>query len=178
MKNFNPIKKLLTGAILLAFGIFMIYTVGEKGVDRFEKSIFLFFNDYFSKNTASLIAIVSTLALAWFSFKAFIKGGYRVLTFSQHLETFDDGLSGRRVIVKNNGLYPNINRALEYREAKMAGMNDRDAADFLNSTAKLDSLYSGYSSGANTQRALNFVESRMAGMNSEKAVEYLQGKIR
>lgn len=177
MKNFNPIKKLTSGLILFSFGFFMVYMVGEKGWEYCEKSVFLFFNGFLPENLAKFISIIFSIALAWYSVKSIVCGGYNVITFNQYLESFDSDASGKSVIVKSNGLYPNINRVLEYRESKMSGMNDRDAADFLNSTSKLDHLYSGYSSGRNTERALNFMESRMAGMNSERGVQYLAGKI-
>lgn len=177
MKNFNPIKKLTSGLISLVFGSFMIYMVGEQGVSHCEKIVFTFFNDFLPENLANFIAIIFSLCLAWFSVKSFISGGYKVLYFNQFLETFDSGTEGREVAVRGNDNYRNINRILEYREAKMSGMNSRDAADFMRSTSFLNTISSG-SSGRNSQRALDFVESRMAGMSGERGIQFLQGHIK
>jgi hypothetical protein len=177
MKDFNPIKKLTSGLISLGFGSFMIFMVGEKGVSHCEKIIFAFFNNFLPKDLADFIAIICSLLLAWFSVKYFISGGYKVLYFNQYLETFDSGTAGREVTVRGNDSYRNINRILEYREAKMAGMNSRDAAEFMRSTSFLNTIGSG-SSGRNSQRALDFVESRMAGMSGEKGIQFLQGHIK
>lgn len=177
MKNFNPIKKLTSGLISLGFGSFMIFMVGEKGISHCEKIIFTFFNDFFPKNLADFVSIIFSLLLAWFSVKSFISGGYKVLYFNQFLETFDSGTEGREVSVRGNDNYRNINRILEYRETKMAGMNSRDAADFMISTSYLNTISSG-NSGKNSQRALNFVESRMTGMSGERGIQFLQGHIK
>lgn len=178
MKNFNSIKKLVSGAILLLFGFFMVYKVGESGWEYCEKQVRIFLDTFLPTNLAGFLSIVFSLVLAFYSVRSFIYGMYKVLTFRQYLEEFDSGSDGKAIIVHKNDLYPNINRVLGYREACMAGMNDSKAAYFLNSTAKLDSLYTGYYSGSNTLKALNFVESRLSGMNNEKAISYLQGKIR
>lgn len=177
MKKFNPIKKLMSGLISLGFGFFMIYMVGEKGVSHCEKIVSGFFNDFLPKNLADFIAIICSLFLAWFSVKLFVCGAYKVLYFNQYLETFDSGTTGKKVIVRGNNSYKNINRILDYRDSKMAGMNDRDAAEFMRSTSYLNTINSGIS-GKNSQRALNFVESRMAGMSGEKGIQYLQGHIK
>lgn len=177
MKTFNPIKKLMSGLISLGFGSFLIYMVGEKGISHCEKIVFTFFNDLLPKNLADLISIICSLFLAWFSVKSFVSGAYQVLYFNQYLETFDSGTTGKEVIVRGNDSYRNINRILEYRDSKMAGMNDRDAADLMRSTSYLNTISSG-SSSKNSQRALDFVESRMAGMSGEKGIQYLQGHIK
>ena len=177
MKNFNPIKKLVFGISLFTFGFFMIYIVGENGWDYCEKRVYLFLNTFLPEGLAKFTSLIFSVVLGFYSVKSIISGAYKMFTFHHYLECFDSDSSGRCVFVKNNALYPNINRALEFRDSKMAGMNNGAAAQFLNSTSKLDSLYFGYNSGPNTQRALSFVESRMAGMSNERAIQYLQGKI-
>ncbi len=177
MKNFNPIKKLTSGLISLGFGSFMIFIVKVEGMDEYKKIALEFLEAILPIHLANIIVLICSIYLYWFSFKSFISGGYKVLYFNQFLETFDSGTEGREVSVRGNDNYRNINRILEYREAKMSGMNSRDAADFMRSTSFLNTISSG-SSGRNSQRALDFVESRMAGMSGERGIQFLQGHIK
>jgi hypothetical protein len=176
-KDFHPFKKLISGIISLGFGFFMIYMVGEKGVSHCEKVVLSFFNDFLPNKLGEFISIIFSLILAWLSVKHFVSGCYKVIYFNQYLETFDSGHAGKQVIVRGNDSYRNINRILEYRESKMCGMNDRDAAELVRSTSFLNTISSGYS-GRNSARTLNFVESRLAGMSGERGIQFVQGHIK
>lgn len=177
MKNFNPIKKLLTGLVLLAFGFFMVFQVGEHGWEYCEKQVSQFLGTFLPIKLAAFISVILGIVLAWYSIKSFVSGLYKVLTFRQYLKVYDGDSSGKAIIVHNNGKYPNINRVLGYRESCLASMNQSRAADFLISTSKLDNLYSGYYSGKNTINALDFIESRVSAMSNDRAINYIQGKI-
>lgn len=74
--------------------------------------------------------------------------------------------------------YSNINRVIQFREAKMGAMSQQEAAELLTDTAILDQLHGkGVSQyGSNHKRAADFLESKLGAMSQSDGLEFVKRK--
>jgi len=184
MKNttFNHKGKLLQGLIRLPIGILIVFFLAESDRTHIEKQFMDFGQMYVSKALCEIAFLFLTLFVLYKGLKFTIVGGLQVLSYKQRLTImgeWGDGPGTGPSLRYNEGGYKNIEQAIRYREAAMAGMNSADAARYLNSTSRLDVMRDSYNnSGPNTQRAASFTNARMAGLNDYDKVRYIQGKIK
>lgn len=177
-QKYSAGRKLLSGIIKFSIGLYIIYFVG---VEQFQKMQGYFFNFlcnklFFPVSLSNLISSVLFIIAGWYSIKFFIVGLLQILLFNQQLSIMGDRPNlGREIKNRNNSEYPNIERALKFRDSAMSGMNDAKASEYYQSTSKIDRFFAD-NSGKNTKRALGYMNSKMAGMNDAKAVDYLRGK--
>lgn len=176
MKKYTPLKKLLTGIVLLSTFFLLYHITGTNGLYDIESHIKNDTLNFLQKNLASIIANLVVIVLGIFMIYCAFSGTYRICTFNIHNRVFDDVPQGG-VVVKGHSAYTNINRVLSYRESKMSSMSSERAAELYVGSAKLESLYSGYSQGPETQRVLSFIESKLSGMSSDRGLNYLANKI-
>ena len=123
----------------------------------------------------TLILFAGYLAILYYFFYFLISGGYYMVTWEIPLPMYESK-SGKDSSVFGNSAYPNINRVLKYREAKMGLMTNEQAAEYLMQTSKLDNLYG--SNGPNTQRTLNYIEGKLGMMSNDKAIDFISGKLK
>jgi hypothetical protein len=183
MKNetFSSKNKLVYGFIKLAIAVFFLFNFTENDLRHAQKWMAEKGSVIMPYDLASFLATCVFLVVVWKLIKFFVVGLLQVLTHKQRL-----AIMGERPVYgvwhswlhSNSSSTPNIDRALSYRESAMAGMNSADAADYLNSTSRLDAYKNSNQYGSNTQRAASFVESRMAGLNDADKISYIQGKIK
>jgi len=183
MKNdtFSSKNKLIYGFIKLAIAVFFLFNFTENDLRHAQKWMAEKGSTVMPYDLASFLATCLFLIIVWKLIKFFVVGLLQVLTHKQRL-----AIMGERPVygVWHSWLHstssntPNIDRALSYRESAMAGMNSADAAEYLNSTSRLDAYKNSNQHGLNTQRAASFVESRMAGLNDADKISYIQGKIK
>lgn len=183
MKNetFSSKNKLIYGFIKLAIAVFFLFNFTEKDLMHSQKWLAEKGSVIMPYDLAAFLATCLFLVVVWKLIKFFVVGLLQVLTHKQRL-----AIMGERPVYGpwhgigrgGSSKTPNIDRALSYRESAMAGMNSADAADYLNSTSRLDSYKNSNQHGSNTQRAASFVESRMAGLNDADKISYIQGKIK
>lgn len=174
----NPIKKLFTGIVLLIIGFYLVFQLNENDLLAMQKTIKATLYDYLPVSLSNIIAYSSGMVIAGFAIYAFCAGFYRVCSFNMYIPTFESKQKGG-VFVTDNPAYKNINEVLRYREARLGGMNNEKAADFLKSTAILDTLSSGnYYAGPNTRNTLGYIEGKLGSMNNEKALNYLAKNLK
>ena len=175
--RFYPLKKLFTGIILFAsfYGIYN-WTGGANGLDKVKNHLSTVTFDMFPKDLSEIMASLCIIGIGLLAVYCFVSGLYRICTFNIYNPVYEDYTPGG-VPVKGCDSYPNINRILSYRESKMAGMSPEHAAELYISSAKLESLYTGYSNGPETQRTLSFIESKLSGMSPERGLNYLANKL-
>jgi hypothetical protein len=125
---------------------------------------------------ADVLSELSIIILGVCLLYCFCSGIYRIITFRIYINEFEGKTPGG-IIVKENSSYPNINRILNYRESKLAGMSSERAAELYIQTSAINALYSGYYSGAETKRTLSYIESKLSGMSGERALSYLTNKL-
>ena len=123
-----------------------------------------------------MLSALIVLPISIFMVYAAMSGLYRTFTFHLYHPTFEDNTPGG-VVVKGCDSYDNINRVLSYRESKMCGLTPDKAADLYISSSKIESLYTGYSSGPQTLSTLSYIESKLCGMTPEKGLNYLANKL-
>ncbi len=69
----------------------------------------------------------------------------------------------------------NIERVLEYRDAKMSNMTNEQAVKFMSGTAHVDFMMTRPDLKQHS-RALNYMDSKMSSMDNETALKYIKGQ--
>lgn len=90
MKGHRPVYKLCSGLVLFAFSWMVMANVNDVNTMKAEQ----YSRDVlFSLLPTSMASILTSLIAAFVYgtiVVCFVKGGYRILTFNQHLEEFED----------------------------------------------------------------------------------------
>lgn len=176
-RRFYPFKKLLIGILLFGSFHFLFDIIGgHDGLVCIENSLNVWLTNIIGKDLASIFSTLICLPIPIFMVYAAVSGTYRICTFNKYNPVFEEHSSGG-VQVKGCDSYPNINRVLSYRESKMAGMNNEQAAELYISSSKIESLYLGYNTGPETKRTLSFIESKLSGMSADRGLNYLANKL-
>lgn len=89
----------------------------------------------------------------------------------------------RTVTIIKNGIevegptpYHNINRVMQFREAKMGAVSQSDAAEIMAKTAFLDAAASGMYQGHNAKRAMSNLNAKLGAMGQRDGLEYLMNR--
>lgn len=167
------IKKLLGGLIrVIPIVLFNIYFGVDWGY-KAEKSMAPWFVENTSKEFSDFF--VSGLIAVGYLFQTihFVKGMFKIFTFNMYIDVFEGNpdLSKAWMVVGNSGSskYSNIESALEYRNSKMAMMDNEKASEFYMETSKLNNVFAN-------ENVSSFLDSKMSMMDNESKLNFLKGK--
>jgi hypothetical protein len=180
MKMSLKMRKLLSGLILFELFQFVINSRAWDldNVTKFLEKNVLFF---LYPGLAEFIANIATVAFGLFVIYYGIGGLYRICTFNlinpafdkSWIYTFDLPKYDKKIVVRGNSRYPNINQILDYREAELAKPIPLWYLEPLLNSKNLEPLYKGFNIGKETEEKLIHMESRIYYWENERALKYI-----
>lgn len=171
-------NKLIGGVWRLAFVLLFLSIFGihwnEKANPYFESIFLEVFDKQNSVFFSSLVVGIGHIVLL----VMLIKGVYKTCTFTQYLNTFDEGnLAGYEYIIEPRRASKDtsgIEKAYSYRESIMRSQTPDNAAKTLINSSKI--VGSSESTGRGYDKATGYINSKLRGMSPSSAFKYLSGK--
>lgn len=177
MKSFSPVRKLLSGIILLTiFVITYKYFDGTDGLDKLEARLEHNIFSFLGKDLSSVFGNIVVVVIGGLMMYCAVSGSYRIFTFNKFIKKFEI-TGGSSSVSYSSTQYSNVEALIRYRESKMNGMSNVESAELLVRTAVLDSIASGRYSGTQTGIAASYLESKLSSLPPDKALDFISGKI-